>query len=103
MGLYQRWTATDDTKIAVHEFGAYFGECLRGEFTLAQVVAKFNLDLIEEQQCQDMLDANGGSAVQQSVYQAMQQDIQILCESGDITESVAYTRLEISTPQQQQD
>ena len=44
MGLYERWTATDDSKIAVHAFAAALREIARGRRTVAELVSVFALD-----------------------------------------------------------
>ena len=44
MGLYERWTASDDTKIAVHAFAAALREVARGRRTVEELISVFALD-----------------------------------------------------------
>jgi hypothetical protein len=100
MGLYARITATDGTKISVHRFGAALREYAAGGVTRAQVIATFGLTGSDVTEL-DALAATytampSGSTAQvlaKAAYLDRMEDVFLLCETGDYTESVAKSRL----------
>lgn len=44
MGLYERWTATDDTKLKIHPFATALREAARGGITRQQLIDLFDLE-----------------------------------------------------------
>jgi hypothetical protein len=102
MSLFARITANDSTKIGVHRFGAALREWATGSagFNQASLVAAFGLSSGEETELAAIKSAYdalpSGNATQlanKAAYLNRMEDIFILCETGDLTETQAKNRL----------
>jgi hypothetical protein len=100
MGLYQRVTANDDTKISVHRFGAALRQFAAGQLTRAQIIASFNLAgdditnldaLIASYQA--LPTNNTGNTFTKALRLDTMEDVFLLCEAGDYTELKAKSAL----------
>lgn len=100
MGLYQRITATDSTKISVHRFGAALRQFAAGQLTRQQIIDAFqlagddvtNLDaLIASYQA--INTSNTANTFTKANRLNAMEDVFLLCESGDYTEAKAKTAL----------
>jgi len=95
MGLFERWTADDSTKIPVHGFGAALSELARGAITRQNVIDEFELT------GDDLTDLDAIIATHQALgsddaklaFRTTLEDVMILCEEGRYTKTVAKTRL----------
>lgn len=95
MGLFQRLTAGDETKIPIHAFGAAMLEWARGAATKAQLVSAFslsgdditNLDAIKTQH-----DGLPTDAAKED-YRTKVHDVFILIEAGLYNEAKAKSEL----------
>jgi hypothetical protein len=95
MGLYERWTAIDETKINVHAMGAALSEVARGSLAKAQLVSAFGLDSTDESEL-DLIIAEYnslGTAVDKVRFIGKLEDVMILSETGHYTKSKAKTEL----------
>ena len=100
MGLYARVRASDNTKISVHRFGAALRQMAAGQLTRAQVIAAFGLTGSEVTEF-DALIATYTSMATGTAAQAFakaqrlddMEDVFLLCETGDYTESKAKAAL----------
>lgn len=100
MGLFARWTATDSTKISVHRFGAALRQFAAGELTRTQINSAFSLagsDLTELDALiatyQAMGTGNAAAAFAKAAWLDRLEDVALLCETGDYTESKAKSAL----------
>lgn len=100
MGLFQRITATDGTKIGVHRFGAVLRQWAAGEITRQQVIDGFALagdDVTQLDALKATYDAMPGSPLANGLAKIAwldrMEDVFLLCESGDYTETKAKNAL----------
>lgn len=100
MGLYQRITALDSTKIEVHRFGAALRQMAAGQLIRQQIIDAFaltgdditNLDaLIASYQA--MPTNNTSNTLLKALRLDTMEDVFLLCESGDYTEAKAKAAL----------
>jgi hypothetical protein len=84
MGVYERLTADDDTKIAVHTFGAALREVARGNATLNQVINLFNLDAAAQTELTAIRDAYLALStdLERAQFMMQMEDAFILSEAG---------------------
>lgn len=102
MGLYQRITATDNSKISVHRFGAALRQWAAGQLTRQDIVDRFALDLTDQADL-DLLKAtydalptnNAGNVGAKVAWLHRMEDVFLLCETGDYTEPKAKAALGI--------
>ena len=102
MGLFQRLTANDDTKIPAHAFSAFFHIWLAdseglGSTAGTRVVSTYSLDaaeIIQANAIKTKYDALGVAA--QAEFIGRIHHAWMLAESGDITESELETLLGFS-------
>jgi hypothetical protein len=100
VGLYQRITAVDDTKISVHRFGASLRQFAAGQLTRQQIIDGFQLAGSEITEL-DALTATYTSMPTNNVLAGLakaawldrMEDVFILCESGDYPETKAKSAL----------
>jgi hypothetical protein len=100
MGLYQRITATDATKIGVHRFGAALRQFAAGQLTRQQIIDSFqlagddvtNLDALIASYQAINTNNTGNTFLKANRLNAME-DVFLLCETGDYTEAKAKTAL----------
>lgn len=100
MGLFQRITATDTTKISVHRFGAALRQWSVGELTRQQVIDAFSLTGSEVTEL-DALAAtytamgtgNAAAAFAKAAWLDRMEDVFLLCETGDYPEAKAKSAL----------
>lgn len=102
MGLFQRITATDSTKISTHRFGSALREWASGApgVTRQNIIDRFALtgnDITELDALaatySAMASGTAATAFAKSVYTQRMEDVFILCEMGDYTEAQAKARL----------
>lgn len=100
MGLYQRITATDATKIGVHRFGAALRQMAGGQLTRQQVIDAFQLAGDDVTQLdaliatyQGMPTNNTANAFAKAAWLDRMEDVFLLCETGDYPEAKAKTAL----------
>jgi hypothetical protein len=100
MGLYQRITAVDDTKISVHRFGASLRQFAAGQLTRQQVIDGFQLVGDEVTELDAMIATytamptnNVAAGFAKAAWLDRMEDVFILCESGDYPETKAKTAL----------
>lgn len=100
MSLFARITATDNTKINVHRFGAALRQFAGGQLTRAQVDAAFNLtgtDVTDLDALVNTYNAmgtgNAAAAFAKAAWLDRMEDVFILCETGDYNEAKARTAL----------
>ena len=100
MGLYQRITTRDPTKVSVHRLGAALRQWAAGELTRAQIIAAFNFtgtEITELDALRTTYDAIGTGTIVDAFQKAMflneMEDVFLLCESGDYTEAKAKSAL----------
>lgn len=100
MGLYQRITATDDTKVSVHRFGAALRQWAAGQLTRQQIIDGFalagddvtNLDALQASY-NALPENNAGTIGLKVAWLHRMEDVFLLCESGDYTEAKARNAL----------
>jgi hypothetical protein len=100
MGLFQRITATDGTKIGVHRFGAALRQMAAGQLTRQQVIDAVSLTGSEVTEF-DALTAtytamgtgNASAAFAKAAWLDRMEDVFLLCETGDYNEAKAKTAL----------
>jgi hypothetical protein len=100
MGLYQRITATDGTKIGVHRFGAALRQFAAGQLTRQNIIDTFalagddvtNLDALIASY-QGINTNNTANTFQKSLRLDTMEDVFLLCETGDYTEQKAKAAL----------
>jgi hypothetical protein len=100
MGLFARITATDDTKISVHRFGAGLRQWASAQLTRAQIIAAFSLtggEVTELDALRATYDALGtadaAAAFLKAQYLNEMEDVFLLCETGDYSEAKAKSVL----------
>lgn len=100
MGLYQRITASDGTKITVHRFGAALRQWAAGQLTRQQVIDSFGLagdditDLDALQASYTSLPTNNtANTLTKALRLDTMEDVFLLVETGDYTEQKAKTAL----------
>ena len=95
MGIYERITADDDTKIAVHRLGAALREVARGNVTKAQVVAIFGLDATATTELDSIAAAYVAltTDMDRSEFLGLLEDALLLAETGDYNETTVKSRL----------
>ena len=100
MGLYQRITAQDTTKIAVHRLGAALRQWAAGQLTRQQVIDAFALtgsditDLDALQASYTNLPTNNtANTLAKALRLDTMEDVFLLCETGDYTEAKAKSAL----------
>jgi hypothetical protein len=100
MGLYQRITATDSTKISVHRFGAALRQFAAGQLTRQQIIDSFLLDASDIVNLDALIASyqaintnNTGNTFQKALRLDTMEDVFLLCETGDYTEAKAKTAL----------
>lgn len=102
MSLFARITATDNTKISVHRFGAALREWAAGApgVTRQNIIDRFSLSAAEQTELDAISAAyvalgtgNAAAAFAKAVYTQRMEDVFLLCETGDYTEAQAKARL----------
>ena len=95
MGLYERWTAVDETKISVHAFGAALSELARGSITKAQLISAFSLSAEDETELDAIIAVYTalGPAVDKVRFIGKLEDVMVLCEGGYYDKAKAKTEL----------
>jgi hypothetical protein len=100
MGLFQRITAQDDTKIHVHRFGAALRQMAAGQLTRQQIIDAFQLandDITQFDALvasyQAMPSNNTSNTLAKALRLDTMEDVFLLCETGDYTESKAKNAL----------
>ena len=100
MGLYQRITAQDATKISVHRFGAALRQWAAGELTRQQVIDGFQLDASDITDVDALVASytamqtnNANNAFLKAAWLDRMEDVFILVEAGDYTEVKAKSAL----------
>lgn len=100
MGLYQRITATDGTKIGVHRFGAALRQWAAGELTRQQIIDGFGLEGDDVTQLdalkasyEAMATNNAANIGLKVAWLHRMEDVFLLSETGDYTEQKAKTAL----------
>jgi hypothetical protein len=100
MGLYQRITAGDATKISVHRLGSALRQMVAGQLTRQQIIDAFQLagsditDLDALISSYNALPTNTTAAIlTKSERLHRMEDVFLLCETGDYTEAKAKTAL----------
>lgn len=100
MGLYQRITAQDATKIGVHRFGAALRQMAGGQLTRQQVIDAFQLagDDVTELDAliatyQGMPTNNTANTFAKAAWLDRMEDVFLLVETGDYNEAKAKTAL----------
>ena len=100
MGLYQRITAQDSTKLSVHRLGAALRQFAAGELTRAQVIAAFAFQGDDVTQFdaliatyQAMNTSNAAAAFAKAAWLDRMEDVFLLCETGDYPEAKAKSAL----------
>lgn len=94
MGLFERWTAADSTKIRIHPFASALREWTRGAVTKTQVVNAFSLsseDQIELDAIKTKYD--GLNTNQKAEFVVKLHDVMILSEAGLYDKAKAKTEL----------
>lgn len=94
MGLYQRITAQDATKVSVHRLGA------GGGITRAALISALGLEGNDVTQLDALIatyqalpQSNVAQALLKAAFLGRMEDIFLLCETGDYTEAQARGRL----------
>ena len=95
MGLYERWTADDDTKIAIHPFGSALSEMARGAATRAEVISVFNLagDDVTELDAIAATYAALSTDNERTAFIGLLEDVMVLSEAGIYNKATAASRL----------
>ena len=97
MGLFERWTATDDQKLPVHAFQALLCELAAGAdgITLATIVNTFDLDA----ECAAELNAVAaayaakGTEIEKAMFLFRFHNTMLLAEAGIYTKQQCKTAL----------
>lgn len=95
MGLYERWTATDDTKLRIHVFAAATRELARGNITRQQVIDGFNL-AGDDVTNLDAIAATYAALPNQAAkdrFIVLLEDVMIASEAGFYNRATAASRL----------
>lgn len=95
MGLFERLTANDETKISVHAFGAAMRLVVDGDFTVAQFKSAFNLTGDDSTQFDAIKAAHDAKqdATEKLDFVGKIHDAFILAEAGKLTKSQVKTLL----------
>lgn len=100
MGLYQRITATDETKVAVHRLGAALRQMAAGQLTRQQVIDALGLTGTDVTDFDALIASYNGlptnntaAILAKSERLHRMEDVFLLCETGDYTEAKAKTAL----------
>jgi len=100
MGLFARITGATSPKISVHRFGAALREWAGGGIARAQVIAAFDLSGPEIAELDALAatyaalpSSTPADALARASFLSRMEDVFLLCETGDYTESAAKTRL----------
>jgi hypothetical protein len=100
MGLYQRWTATDASKIPVHRWGASVRQWVAGQLTRQQIIDMHVLtgsDIVDLDAMQATYTAlptnNTPNIIIKAQWPDRMEDVVLLCETGDYTEAKAKQAL----------
>lgn len=100
MGLYQRITAQDATKVSVHRLGAGLRELAGGGITRAALISALGLEGNDVTQLDALIatyqalpQSNVAQALLKAAFLGRMEDIFLLCETGDYTEAQARGRL----------
>jgi hypothetical protein len=100
MGLYQRLTAGDETKISVHRFGAALRQWAAGQLTRQQVIDGFALTGDDVTQLDALVASynaintnNTTNTFLKARYLDAMEDVFLLCETGDYNEAKARSAL----------
>lgn len=100
MGLYQRVTATDGTKVSVHRLGAALRQLAAGQLTRQQLIDALGLvgtdvtDLDALIATYNAMATNNTAAVfAKAAWLERMEDVFTLCETGDYNEAKAKTAL----------
>lgn len=98
MGLFERITAQDDTKIVVHRLGAALREVARGNLTQAQVITALSLDASDQTQLGEIITTYSalGTDKARMEFQTLFEDAGLLVESGDYNKATYNARLGIT-------
>ena len=92
MGLYERWTASDETKLRVHAFATALRELARGVVTRQQIIDGFGLAGVDVTELDSIISQYNGLANQAAKdrYVVLLHDVMILSE--DTQTRPLYTR-----------
>jgi hypothetical protein len=100
MGLFARVTATDNTKVSVHRFGAALRQMAASQLTRQQVIDALALagaDVTEFDALIATYNAmgtgNATAAFNKAAWLDRMEDVFLLCETGDYNEAKAKTAL----------
>lgn len=100
MGLYQRITAKDDTKISVHRFGAALRQWAASELSRQQIIDSFQLVDDDVTQLDALVTTynamstnNALAAFSKAAWLDRLEDVFLLSETGDYTEVKARSAL----------
>jgi hypothetical protein len=100
MGLYQRVTANDATKISIHRFGAALRQMAAGQLTRQQIIDTFALAGTDVTEFDALMASYNGlpqnnvvAGIAKASWLNRMEDVFILCETGDYTEAKAKTAL----------
>lgn len=100
MGLYQRITAQDSTKISVHRFGAALRQMAAGQLTRQQVIDGFSLTGSEVTEFDALIATytglptnNTANILIKAQWPDRMEDVFLLCETGDYLEAKAKSAL----------
>lgn len=100
MGLFQRITAVDSTKISTHRFGAALRQWAAGELTRQQIIDGFGLTAEDITQLDalkttyDAMPTNNAAQIGAKVaWLNRMEDVFMLCETGDYNEAKAKSAL----------
>jgi len=100
MGLYQRIRATDESKITVHRFGAALRQMAGGQLTRQQIIDAFQLAGDDITQLDAMIATyqamptnNTANTFAKAAWLDRMEDVFLLVETGDYTETKAKSAL----------
>lgn len=95
MGLYERWTSSDDSKIGVHTFGCALREMSRSAVTRTQVINAFTLtgDDVTELDAIRSKYVGLATAAEKTDYVILLHDVMILAEQGFYNRATCADRL----------
>jgi hypothetical protein len=83
MGLYERWTASDDTSIAVHAFAAGLREMARGSVTRAQLVSAFSLGTTDQTELDAIIASyTAMTSTEKAAFLVKMHDVMLLSNHG---------------------
>jgi len=100
MGLYERWTTSDDPdqplgKLNVHAFGAALAELARGSVTEQQVASAFGLSTDDQTELAAIIEKynNLPNSTAKAAAMSKFHDVMILVEAGFYNKTKAKTEL----------